>query len=526
MFQAMHSMLAIDVRLASRDQAERRLTNLGQLGEILQRQSRGISGTEALLAWFRRQVHADVGEENELRLESDSDLVKISTIHGCKGLEYPIVFLPFPWLCQRAGNRAQWVRFHEDGETFFSVGQSKVTEHRPLAEKERLAEDLRLLYVALTRAKAKIYLIWGNAGSGNAAGLATHSALGWLLHSDQSPEDLEHELPLAFPNNTDLAPALDKLAQNCSHIEVIDLPDARVRPIHPDSRIQLDKLEARTFHPSTAPAWRIGSFSALTRDVHQVRSSAKRIVREDRIFDFPAGNHIGLLLHAILERVDFTNPEPELAELILDHAPRYGLMHEEQLETLAHWIREILHTDLDHHGLQLSKLSTEQCLNELSFDFSIEHFDTRVIDDWLQDHTSVPLQPLSGAEFCGLITGAIDLIFEHNGKFYLVDYKSNHLGNTLKDYRPEQLAQAMLDRRYDLQSWLYTLALHRYLQQRLPNYDYANHFGGCYYLFLRGLRIQQGPDYGVHFHRPDHHQLIMLEQILGQQGSVQTRVSV
>jgi exodeoxyribonuclease V beta subunit len=102
-----------------------------------------------------------------------------------------------------------------------------------------------------------------------------------------------------------------------------------------------------------------------------------------------------------------------------------------------------------------------------------------------------------------MLTGIIDLVFEHQQKFYIVDYKSNFLGGDLQDYRPDRLRQAVLDRRYDLQYLLYTVALHRYLRQRLKDYQYRRHFGGVYYLFLRGMRPQLGPDSGVFHDLPD-----------------------
>ena len=519
MFQMLHQSLALGSRLAARDQAERRLTNLGQLGEILQRQSRRSAGSEALLAWFRRKTDEDDDEENELRLENDGDLVRIVTIHRSKGLEYPIVFVPFPWLCRRASYRAQTLRFHNDGAVCFSVAHDDFDAHKSLAEKERLAEDLRLLYVALTRAEARLYLAWGTAGSGNAAGLAAHSALGWLLHSAQTPRDLEHEQPRAFANNADLAPRLEELAAACEHIEILDLPDPAGPEILFAPVAAVPELEVRSFQPPMRPAWRVGSFSAMTHDVHQVAGPDAGPGESDPILDFPAGSHVGLLVHELLEHVDFTNPAPRLEQLIAARAPFYGLLRDERLQILGKWIGEVLETDLDGRGLKLALLSADRRLNELAFDFTVECFDVAAINAWLQRQAASPLQPLSGSQFRGLVTGVIDLVFEYDGKYYLADYKTNHLGNRLNDYRPDQLSRAMLDRRYDLQSWLYTLALHRYLQQRLHDYDYATHFGGCYYLFLRAMRHRHGPDFGVHFRRPDYAQLAALEQILNQPGS-------
>jgi exodeoxyribonuclease V beta subunit len=127
----------------------------------------------------------------------------------------------------------------------------------------------------------------------------------------------------------------------------------------------------------------------------------------------------------------------------------------------------------------------------------------------MQARVEHPLQALGGADFRGLITGIIDLVFEYQGRYYLADYKSNLLGGELQDYSPDKLALAMLDRRYDLQSLIYALALHRLLAQRLPDYDYEQHFGGSYYLFLRAMRPHLGSRYGIHFERP---QRVIIEE--------------
>ena len=132
----------------------------------------------------------------------------------------------------------------------------------------------------------------------------------------------------------------------------------------------------------------------------------------------------------------------------------------------------------------------------------------------MQQGHDIPLQAIGSNRFRGLMTGIIDLVFEFDGRFYLADYKSNYLGASLDDYRPANLVGAMLDRRYDLQALLYSVALHRYLGQRIHGYRYERHFGGCYYLFLRAMRPQSGADFGVHFERPEAARLEAFDRLL------------
>ncbi|NNE64315.1 MAG: UvrD-helicase domain-containing protein, partial [Gammaproteobacteria bacterium] len=192
MFQQMLQTLKLAEKLANRDQAERRLTNLLHLGELLQQQSLVSSGIDNLLNWFNQQQQNNSSEEAELRLESDHSLVKIITIHKSKGLEFPVVFLPYLWDCYPVtASRNDPVYFHDDDfNATIDLGSAAIGQHYLRADKERLAEDVRLLYVALTRARSKVYLAWGEAGSRGRGGNSTQTALAYLLHSTQTPDQL------------------------------------------------------------------------------------------------------------------------------------------------------------------------------------------------------------------------------------------------------------------------------------------------------------------------------------------------
>ena len=165
-------------------------------------------------------------------------------------------------------------------------------------------------------------------------------------------------------------------------------------------------------------------------------------------------------------------------------------------------------------GLTLSALSVKQRLNELAFDFALDELDIAKLNTFLQGLAGPVLAPVAVNNFCGLITGVIDLVFEHQGKYYLADYKSNFLGASLQDYTTDKLQVAIYDRRYDLQYLLYSVALHRYLAQRLPDYKYERHFGGVYYLFIRAMRPRHGNRYGVFFDLPDYDDLNELDLLM------------
>ena len=515
MFQSMLHKFEITSHLTQQDDNERRLTNLLQLAELLQQQSTITAGMSPMLSWFLQQFDEDGNEEAELRLENDEALVKIITIHKSKGLQYPIVFVPFLWSCRQV-DRAKAVYFHNTELTpCVDLGSADFEQHWLIAEKERLAEDVRLLYVALTRARSKVYLAWGKAGSPNKSGYANQTALAYLLHSKQTPQDLDVTAADGFPADMDLATDLQALVESSTaSIELLPLPQDDMSSEFRCGGLKLPNAQLSTFSRRGTTQWRINSFTALTRGIHQPANIGTMVSQGDPVLDFPAGSHVGLLLHALLENIDFQQDIPQqCSQLLPRFLPRAGIQAEHET-TLSAWLEQIVSTPLDGAALALNEISNRQRLNELSFDFALDHLHIEKLNQFMQSLSPLPLQAISSPGFRGLITGVIDLVFEYQGRYYLADYKSNLLGSSLEDYCAENLQQAMLSRRYDLQALLYAVALHRMLAVRLPDYDYARHFGGCYYLFLRAMRPQHGNRFGVHFDRPEEKTIQQLDRLM------------
>lgn len=527
MFSALLQGLDIGGKLASQQDPERRLTNLLHLGELLQQSSRTHAGLESLLTWYQEQLEQSEDEESEMRLESDEALVKIVTIHASKGLEYPIVFVPFLWACKPKGKNLfdkYGFTFHDaDEQPCLALNSAVMDAHLLSAEKERLAEDVRLAYVALTRARAKLYLVWGAAAS-TAHGAS--SALAWLLHADQSSEDLDHAKPFAKINGDVVAQALNDIATaSDGAIEVTPLPGIERLRLGASEEAK-KTLTVRAFHARVATDWRINSFSSLTRDVHQPPMQRRERTSEDAIMNFLAGSQVGLFLHAVLEHLDFQGDiNTQAAALNEAHAKRFGLVASEQEATIVQWLNNIVATPLSATGLCLSQLGGGHRLNELAFDFAIDQVRVGALNQRLEQWAGGPVEALTVDDFRGMITGVIDLVFVHEGRYYIADYKSNLLGYALDDYRPEALRKTIFDRRYDLQYLLYLLALHRYLGQRLEHYDYDEHIGGAYYLFLRGMRPEQGHQYGVYFDLPPKELIQELDEVMFAYSSSNAKVS-
>jgi exodeoxyribonuclease V beta subunit len=515
MFQSMLHKFEITRHLAQQDNNERRITNLLQLAELLQQQSAITAGMSPMLSWFQEQFDEDGNEEAELRLEDDEALVKIITIHKSKGLQYPIVFVPFLWSCKQV-DRAKAIYFH-DAELLpcVDLGSPEFERNWLIAEKERLAEDIRLLYVALTRARSKVYLAWGRAGKSGISGYANQTALAYLLHSKQAPQDLDSTVPDGFPANMDFTADLQALVANsAASIALLPLPRDDISSVYCSAGPKPPTAELAEFSRINMTQWRIYSFTALTRGIHQPANLGAMISQGDPVLDFPAGSHVGLLLHSLLENIDFQQDiQKQCNQLLPRFLPLAGFSVEHET-TLTAWLEQILSTPLDGAALVLTNISNRQRLNELAFDFALDQLHIGALNQFMQSLSPLPLQAVSSPEFCGLITGVIDLVFEYQGRYYLADYKTNLLGRRLEDYRPENLQQAMLGRRYDLQALLYAVALHRLLAVRLPDYHYEQHFGGCYYLFLRAMRPQHGNRFGVHFDRPEEKTIQQLDQLM------------
>jgi exodeoxyribonuclease V beta subunit len=521
--------------IASGPDAERRLTNLLHLGELLQQAAREHAGMDALLNWFRIQRGERAGEqamdELQLRLESDAGLVQIVTVHTSKGLQYPVVFLPDLWNPKITKQRAP-LPFHANdagAEPCLDIGSADRDAHLCLAERERLAEDVRLAYVALTRAQSAVYAVWGRAGQKEShAGAA---ALGWLLHPHQSAAALATEPPNAFQPAADLDADFEALADaGEGSIVVTALPGSAV-PVRLPGADDAPALAPRRFTGRIATDWRITSFSALVRDLHATPSMAiagaglrvddeppapdaaldplaepvpaPAAADDDPALRYPAGSDVGTFLHLLLEHLDFTGEvRTQALALSARHAARFGLDHRRHGADTALLLERAVATPLTSGGLRLADLPAERRLNEVAFDLATARADIAALNALLAEQAGQPLPAITAADFAGMVTGVIDLVFEHDGRFFVADYKSNLLGRRFDDYAPDALRQAVLARRYDLQYLLYTLALHRYLATRIPDYAYERHLGGVFYLFLRGMRPETGPARGVFFTRP------------------------
>jgi len=524
---------AVLTRLMSLPGGERRNTNLLHLVEVIHRaavdQKLGMGG---VLKWLAQQRDPTTPrrEEHQLRLESDERAVKLVTVHKSKGLEYPVVFCPFAWDGSRIRDRGEPLAFHgtEVGLTL-DIGSDDRETHRLMAEREALAENLRLLYVALTRARNRCYLIWGRFREGET------SAPAYLFHGGRwAPGEHEVEaLAARLGEMGDEAMLSDLRALQRAGVGAIALTEvAEVSPEEaPPLPVAPVELAARNGTVQVEQQWRVASFSALvSAQPHRAefadRDQGTRAEPSDLVdplqpeegkktldrFAFPGGARSGTFFHEILENLDFSGKEgPPPEDFVAEKLEEYAF-EPAWRDSLCSMLARIFAAPLLSYrrDLSLSRIERRDRLNELEFYFPLKQVSPAILQRVFAAHGgpevpgSIPEQSerLQFAPVRGYMKGFMDLVFRFDGRFYLVDWKSNLLGNRPEDYRVEALARVMAERFYVLQYHLYTVALDRYLRLRLPGYDYDQHFGGVFYIFLRGVDPDFGPDYGIFRDRP------------------------
>lgn len=481
-------------RLTGRIGGERSLTNYLHLAELLQQSPAGAHGAASLLRWFNRQLdNPDPGGEAQLvRLESDEQLIRIVTVHRAKGLEFPVVFLPFLWN-SRALSKNEPLRFHRRDNFQLTIDWgSGEQEHRRLAEEERLAEELRLLYVALTRAKSCCFLCWGLVNGLESTGLA------FLLHQGRCPEDesITRE-ELARLNRAEQLLVLRSMPT--------EFPRNRLQQAETQA-----PLAAVSFSGRILPGWTMTSYSRLSSDGPTPLEATEREepralstpLMEDFLspFSFPRGASTGTCLHSLLERLDFNQPADRQQPLIAAVLEQGGI-DLRWLDAVSRWLDDILAVNLPG-ACALRHIPPQDRINELNFLFPLEQMELARFNGLLAA-AGYRTPSFSIPSLQGLMKGFIDLVFRHQGRYYIVDYKSNYLGPAAADYNPLALAACMDSHQYHLQLLIYTLALHRFLRARLPSYDYHNHLGGAYYLFLRAMGPGHPPASGIYALRPE-----------------------
>ena len=538
----------LDARLLSQVGGERDLTNIEHCAQLLQeRVLEGAGGLPSLVAWLMQQSADDTAataDSRIMRLDSDALAVTLSTIHGSKGLQYPIVYAPFLF--------DNWMKedptpaiIHRDGQRVLSFDSHEVNQ--PEHRSEALGENMRLAYVAMTRAQSQLVLWW--APTRNTSNSALHRLLFGQADSADQLRSLLAARALHGGDGDVVTPAdrvrvkngtaSEQTLQTWADHGAFSLAEVRGDVSAPTVAAvsATAPLAVRTFDDSWVdPEWRRTSYSSLTAAHNDSGSNTSEpesdaVGRDDEepitvtgesatvganvpspMACLPVGATFGSLVHAVLEEADFQ--APDLHRDFLDR------IHEQLTwwpvaldpDMLATALEAVCTTPMGPlaHGTTLVDLPRTDRFAEMEFELPLAGGDRphanaqlRSMAQILRHHLPVedPLrayadaldgEEVGGQSLLGYLTGSIDLTFRHQGKFYVVDYKTNWLGPpsaelTLADYTPAHLTDAMNRSSYPLQAILYSIVLHRYLRWRLPGYNPDEHLGGVMYLYLRGM---------------------------------------
>lgn len=575
MFRALLRQTNMVERLLGLERGERRVTNLLHLMELLQTAASSQHlGPAALLAWLaasrRPETAKNRPEATQIRLESDAHAVRITTVHRSKGLEYPIVYCPSLWdgTLLFSGEKANVV-FHRPDDAVLALDLAGHDDNVSRAEHERFAENLRLMYVALTRAKHHTVVVWGALGRNYET-----SPLGYLLHAPPltrgEPTVAEVKSHVVSLDDARMLSEVAAKATEGMSVEELDLDAAGVGV--PERAQAKPELRARVAKVGVMTWWRTASFSELTadrrggitlgegRDRDASWSDGDPAVDTDgepiTLERFPRGAKAGDFFHDVLEHLDFADPAA-LEPLVVDRLRAHGFAATHS-DDVVRGLREMLDTKLPTgrtRGMRLRDVRREDRLDELEFYFPVANPSAPIVPRGGQlslsfsggaasamtklsaeqlaqpfaDHPSDELEPsyaervrqLGFLPLEGFLKGYIDLVFQHAGRFYVVDYKSNHLGDHLADYGAENLRRAMSRGHYYLQAHLYAVAVHRLLARRMPKYRYDKSFGGVLYLFLKGMR--PGSSTGVFFEKPPRERIRALSDVLDTPPQVRGR---
>jgi exodeoxyribonuclease V beta subunit len=529
-------------RLLRKPDGERRVTNLLHCLELLHRASHDHGyGVEGLRAWYAEKLAlAEETEEYQLRLETDDRAVKILTVHVSKGLEFPVVFCPFMWGGTK--ERGEVVSFHEDYRLVKDFGSPRYEGNRAAARRETLAESMRLLYVALTRAKHRCYIV---AGAVHERGATVESPLSYLFPPrPNAAEDPEVAECRREPDELGL---LDLSAVSGGAVSVREMTRTEAPVCLAPAGSEHRALRCREFSGRIPADWRVASFTSFSRGESESAEfpdrdetagySGETGVIDDKpagksIFTFPRGARAGIFLHELLQDLDFSAiDENDVGKEVERGLDRYGYDREWNqaiMSMLGNVAKVAISTP--EGSFSLSDIQMGERLTELEFFFPLRFVTSETLRNTIERWGGArfggellhALQTLRFQPVRGMVRGFVDLFFRHGGRYYLADWKSNHLGYRPENYSGERLAEEMARKHYILQYFLYTVALNRYLTVRVPGYRYETHFGGVLYVFVRGVEPARGETCGIFRDKPPAALIEELTQLLLDFGGMES----
>ena len=457
---------------------DRIYTNLIQLTQILnEKETYDSMSPLMLLDWFQKARQGDrTLNKYEQQLESDEDSVKIATVHKSKGLQYNFVVLPYFNLKSEKKN-TDHITYRSEGEYLISF--YKDDDEKAQMMLQEAEENRRLLYVAVTRAVYKCVIHHYNS---NVDGAILNE---YIEAIKTNPQNIEFSIPY-------------EISYNFRYVK---------------SKADDVEIKERQFSGRIDNSWKITSYSGLYTGHERVKTLSEYSDLAGNTYDefifekLAKGAQTGLLVHELLENIEFDNKAYH-SQHIFYLLGKYGRSRDEkELQNYKIMLENILEADILPEGVKLSEIKKEKNITELEFYFSFDRWDNSEVNRLIAG------SDLSHADIMGIMHGFIDLVFERKGRYYILDWKTNYLGNKLEDYSAERLAANVVENRYHLQYIIYTLALKRYLEKKFAGFRYADHFGGVIYAYVRGMR--KNSDSGIFFDKPGEKIIAGFEEMTG-----------
>ena len=510
---------------------ERVITNYFHIADLLhQNELKSGKNMEKTLAFLELEMQVgDEKDEKQEQLESDKHAVKIMTIHKSKGLQFPIVFCPFIWntAITKGEKNQQTLLFNEfeEGKNIQKLDlrayKNTFNENQKKARIDTLAEYVRLLYVALTRAENRSYLIYNRSDAiaksvfayiftsepkefvNGLSGGGVHNCLTALK------EEIEVNAKYFVENNKNLISFCEK-----NHIPKPKVYEKQTSNISPGEPQEFSYKESRAL----TQEWKVGSFSSLILNVPYESDNSKT---GKGIFELPGGKVFGTAVHKIFENRFKKGPEiftnNNLKKTMFEDVLKVESyfrnddsdISKKRFETAEKMFQSTLNANIktESEEFKLENIALRDTKPEFSFYYKVnkispkllkEIFKDFIVDDKLREFET-KLKKLDFSMKKGYLTGEIDLLFRKNNKYFVLDWKTNNLGAEIDNYTPLEIKRNMCKHLYLLQAHIYTLATHLFLKQSLKGYDYDEHFGGFIYIYTRGVGET---DNGIYYYKP------------------------
>jgi exodeoxyribonuclease V beta subunit len=475
-------------KFLQRIDGERQYTDAMQLLELIQNQVDIGNNENQIALWLAKEIEqANVQNQDEStlrKLESDGEKISIMTLHKSKGLEFDCVFIPYAEKIKAInppidGNIKACIATHNENKQGVIYWQHSDTV-KSTHSLEQDAETLRLIYVAITRAKHRVYLGLDSSKK-TILKTAIYRYYAQIIENDVLCSVVDGNYRCDKSDN-----------------EQVNYPEI---------------LQPTTFNRTLLTPLSVYSFSSLSRKQEIPYQESEQTPLEldyENYFHFPKGSTSGTMQHEILEHIDFDAEIDAIKAEVKKQLAVYSF-NENWIDCLSQQMVKITQTNLWQNGPKLAEIVNS--IDEMEFLLPVgkhkRSIDKHSISKWLSTHRK-QATVFNQDNLQGYLTGFIDLVFEFNNKYYVVDYKSNHLGASFADYSQQNLKQAIEHHYYDLQYLLYCVALVKYLQITFDDFDYEKDFGGVAYIFTRGINGDTGQ--GVYFTKPEND---LIQEMLG-----------